>query len=83
MGASKAHINPTCWAIAGTYQGLKYDGINVTPHLAEGKISFSITTDKGELKPFEEVPFPAPDQNPQRYEQIVKQVIGHKLQVLL
>ena len=83
MGATKSHINPTCWAVTGTYQGVKYDGVNVTPLLEKQKIVFSITTENGELKSIEEVFFPVHEQTEQRYNQIIQQVVGHRLNVLL
>ena len=83
MGAVKSHINPTCWAIKGTYQGLQYDGIGVIPVLEKEKIRFTITMDNGELKLIEEVPFPAHQHSQEKFLQIIRQVVGHRLHILL
>lgn len=83
MGARKTNINPTSWAVTGTYDGLKYDGINVTPLPEKEKIIFTITTDSGELKKISEVAFPTKDQTEQKFIQITKRVVGEKLRILL
>jgi hypothetical protein len=83
MGARKTNINPICWAVTGTYEGLKYDGINVTPLLDKERILFTITTDTGELKTFAEVPFPAKDQTEEKFTHIMKGVVGKQLMILL
>jgi len=83
MGATKSHINPTCWAVKGSYNGMDYDGISVVPVLEQEKIQFTITMDNGDLKLIEEVPFPAHLHDEQMYMQIMKRVLGHKLHVLL
>lgn len=83
MGARKLNINPTTWAVAGTYEGLKYDGIHVIPLLEKEKILFTIITENGEHKKIDEVSFPVKDQTEERYVQIIKRVIGKRLMVLL
>jgi len=83
MGARKAIINPTSWAVAGTYKGLRYDGINVVPMPEKGRILFTVTSDRGALVKIDEVPFPAKERTEERFAQITKRVVGMKLKVLL
>lgn len=83
MGARRTNINPICWAVTGTYEGVKYDGINVLPLPEQEKIVFTITTDTGELKQIDEVAFPAKQQTPEMFAQIMKQVVGQRLMILL
>ena len=79
----KSNLNPTCWAVSGTYDNLRYDGINVIPLLEQERILFTISTDDGELKQIAEVCFPAKDQTPEKFDRIMKQVVGEKLMMLL
>jgi len=83
MGASQSHINPTCWAISGTYHGVKYDGINVVPMPAEEKLLISVTTDAGQIKTVAEAEFPRSEQTAQGFSQLMQKVISSKLRVML
>jgi hypothetical protein len=83
MSASKGNIHPTSWAVEGTFEGHKFDGINVTPLLAEEKVLFSVTTTDGKLKAVEVAPFPTEKQTPHFYQQLMRTVVGSRLQILL
>lgn len=83
MGDRTTSLNPICWAVSGTYEGDKYDGINVVPLLEQEKIVFTITKDNGELKQIDDVSFPAKDQTSEMFVKIMRQVVGKRLLVLL
>lgn len=76
-------INPLCLAVSGRYEGQAYDDIQVTPLLEKEKILIFVSVNSHELKIVADVDFPAKDQTPGRYQQILKRVIGKKLQVLI
>lgn len=83
MSASNSKILPTSWAVEGTFEGHKFDGINVTPLLAEEKVLFSVTTADGRLKAVEVASFPVHKQTPHFYQQLMRSVVGSRLQILL
>jgi hypothetical protein len=83
MGATHSHINPTCWAIRGTYHGVKYDGINVLPLPAEKKVLVSVTTDSGQIKTVAEADFPPAEQTEQGFAQLMRRIISARLRVML
>lgn len=70
-------------AVSGRYDGLPYDGIKVTPLLEKEKILIAISVNSNGLKTVARVAFPAKKQTPGQYQQILKRVIGKKLQVLI
>jgi hypothetical protein len=80
---SNGKINPLCLAVSGRYDGLPYDGIKVTPLLEKEKILIAISVNSNGLKTVAHVAFPAKKQTPDQYQQILKRVIGKKLQVLI
>jgi hypothetical protein len=76
-------INPLNLAVSGRYEGLDYDGIKVTPLLEKGKILISVNVENNELKTVAAVAFPAEEQTHERFQQILRRVIGKTLQVLI
>lgn len=76
-------ISPLCLAVSGRYEGQAYDDIMVTPLLEKEKILISVSVNPNGLKTVADVAFPAKEQTPDRYQQILKRVIGRKLQVLV
>jgi hypothetical protein len=80
---SNGKINPLCLAVSGNYQGLHYDGINVTPLLEKEKILISVKVENNRLKTVADVDFPAGEQTHERFQQLLKRAIGQTLQVLI
>ena len=78
-----ARICPTCWAVSGKYEELRYDCISVTPLLAQEKILISVTTENNELKHVADVAFPTAEQTSERFSQLARAVIGKKLLVFI
>lgn len=83
MGAKQSHINPTCWAIKGTYHGVKYDGINILPLPDQEKVLVSVTTDSGRIQTVAEAEFPPSEQTEQGFARLMSRIISSNLRVML